>query len=339
MSTATRNPATTQASTVMKITKETRVGVLYGGLSSEREVSLRSGNNCFKALERLGFKNAQLVDVDTNISSVLQNNKIEVAFLALHGKYGEDGAIQGLLELLRIPYSGSGVLASALGMNKPLTKQVLKSANLPYPPTYIVREEDMRDYQALESKLFGVPAMVKPLAEGSSVGVHKITDAAMLKPAIEETIAKYTAAIVEKYIHGPEITVGVLDEADPQTNARKVYALPILELRPKSKAGFYDYEAKYTKGMTEFVLPAELSEATTKLAQQLAVETFKALNCSGYARVDMMVDKAEGKPYVLEVNTLPGMTDTSDLPAMAEVAGISYDSLVEKILLSAGLDK
>lgn len=318
------------------ITKATRVGVLYGGLSSEREVSLRSGTNCFNALKRLGYENAELIDVDTNLAVVLKEKKIEIAFLCLHGRYGEDGTVQGLLELLRVPYTGSGVLASALAMNKTLTKQVLKAEGLPYPETFILEKEDLKDLDGTLKRLPTPPVMIKPLKEGSSVGVSKANDAEELKKLLQETITEYGGALVERYITGQEITVGVLEKVNG--NGSKYQALPILELRPKSKAGFYDYEAKYTKGMTEFILPAELSEETTSLAQKLAVQTFKALSCSGYGRIDMMVD-GKGNPYILELNSLPGMTDTSDLPAMAEVAGITYDELVDKILMSAGLDK
>jgi D-alanine-D-alanine ligase len=266
----------------------------------------------------------------------LLEHKSQVVLLCLHGRPGEDGTIQGMLELLRIPYTGSGVLASALAMSKPMTKQILKSFGLPYPNTVNVYPEDVDAKGRVSKALPSAPAMVKPLAEGSSVGVCKITDASQLLPCVVETVKRYRGALVETYITGPEITVGVLEDVD--ADRRQAFALPILELRPKSKAGFYDYEAKYTKGMTEFVLPAEISPETTAQAQSLAVKTFQALGCSGYARVDMMVDQS-GQPHVLEVNTLPGMTDTSDLPAMAEVAGISYDQLVEKILFSAGLDK
>lgn len=321
----------------IEINKSTKIAVLYGGLSSEREVSLRSGGNCHAALKRLGYENAELVDVGKNLASVLTDKGIEVAFMCLHGKYGEDGTVQGLLELLGVPYTGSGVLASALAMNKTLTKQVLKAEGLPYPDTIIVTKADTKDIDALLEKLPTPPVMIKPLKEGSSVGVTKANTPEELKTLLQQTVTEYGGALVERYITGQEITVGVLEEGG-NGHGPKTVALPILELRPKSKAGFYDYEAKYTKGMTEFILPAELNDKTTELAKELAVKTFKALSCSGYARVDMMVDK-DGNPFILELNSLPGMTDTSDLPAMAETAGISYDQLVERILRSAGLDK
>jgi D-alanine-D-alanine ligase len=345
-----------------KITKETKIGVLYGGLSNEREVSLRSGKNCYNALLRLGYENTVLIDVGDNISEDLKDNAIQVAFLCLHGRYGEDGTVQGLLELMKIPYTGSGVLASALAMNKPLTKRVLSAQDLPYPKSYVIEEHELDQFDQFVKTLPAPPVMVKPLNEGSSVGVYKIDDASELTDCVKKTIKEFGGAIVEGFVSGQEITIGVLEkEAHSQSSCSShksssgasssasggaatkercgsLVALPILELRPKSKAGFYDYEAKYTKGMTEFVLPAELSDERTKEAQELARRTFRALNCSGYARVDMIAG-FDGKLYILEVNTLPGMTDTSDLPAMAEVAGISYDQLVERILMSAGIDK
>jgi len=338
------------------MTKETVVGVLYGGLSNEREVSLRSGKNCYNALLRLGYKNTVLIDVSENLTEDLKENAVEIAFLCLHGKYGEDGTVQGLLELMKLPYTGSGVLSSALAMNKPLTKRVLSAQGLPFPTSYVIEEHESDNFDQFIKTLPAPPVMVKPLNEGSSVGVFKIDEASELAGCVKDTLREFGGAIVEGFVSGQEITIGVLEESHVSASAgigshshsngsavlahagTKLVALPILELRPKSKAGFYDYEAKYTKGMTEFVLPAELSEARTAEAQELAKKTFRALNCSGYARVDMIAGH-DGKLYILEVNTLPGMTDTSDLPAMAEVAGISYDQLVERILLSAGLDK
>lgn len=322
----------------VNITKKTRIAVLCGGLSNEREVSLRSGKNCLAALHRLGYENADSVDVSKDLASELREKKIEVAFMALHGKYGEDGAVQGLLELLGIPYTGSGVLASALAMSKPLTKKILSASDIPYAPTIVITERDKTRVDEILASIGWLPVMLKPINEGSSVGVHKITEKSDIKAKLLETVDEFGGALLEKFVKGQEITVGVLEEPVSKRNGKDVWALPILELRPKSKAGFYDYEAKYTKGMTEFVLPAELSEDVTKECQKTAVDTFRALNCSGYARVDMMVDSS-GQPFVLEVNTLPGMTDTSDLPAMCEQAGITYDQLVERILMSAGLDK
>ncbi len=338
-----------------RITKDTVVGVLYGGLSNEREVSLRSGKNCYNALLRLGYKNTVLIDVSENLTDDLKEQAVEVAFLCLHGKYGEDGTVQGLLELMKLPYTGSGVLSSALAMNKPLTKRVLTAQGLPFPKSFVIEEHESDTFDQFVKTLPAPPVMVKPLNEGSSVGVFKIEDASELSNCVKTTLREFGGAIVEGFVSGQEITIGVLEEGAESAakssgggavngtavlahSGTTLVALPILELRPKSKAGFYDYEAKYTAGMTDFILPAELNETRTLEAQELAKKTFRALNCSGYARVDMIAGH-DGKLYILEVNTLPGMTDTSDLPAMAEVAGISYDQLVERILQSAGLDK
>lgn len=341
--------------TAPKITKQTVVGVLYGGMSNEREVSLRSGKNCYNALLRLGYENTVLIDVGENLTTDLREHGVEIAFLCLHGKYGEDGTVQGLLELMKVPYTGSGVLSSALAMNKPLTKRVLSAQGLPFPKSFVIEDHESDNFEQFVKTLPAPPVMVKPLNEGSSVGVFKIEEKSELSDCVKQVLREYGGAIVEGFVAGQEITIGVLEESHGTAggapshghangtavlaqSGTQLVALPILELRPKSKAGFYDYEAKYTAGMTEFVLPAELSEGRTKEAQELAKKTFRALNCSGYARVDMIAGH-DGQLYILEVNTLPGMTDTSDLPAMAEVAGISYDQLVDRILLSAGLDK
>lgn len=323
----------------MTITKKSKVAVLCGGLSNEREVSLRSGSNCLAALKRLGYENAEMIDVGKDLSEVLLKQGTEFAFMALHGRYGEDGAVQGMLELLGVPYTGSGVLASALAMSKPLTKKLLSANGIPYAPTIVITERERDQIDSIVASIDWLPAMVKPLNEGSSVGVTKVEKKEEIKTRVIECLNEYGGVLLEKYIKGQEITIGVLEEPPQRRNGKDIWALPILELRPKSKAGFYDYEAKYTKGMTEFILPAELSPELTKKCQDLAVKTFRALNCSGYARVDMMVGTDDGQPYILEVNTLPGMTDTSDLPAMAQEAGITYDQLVERILFSSGLNK
>lgn len=324
--------------TAVKISKSTRVAVLCGGLSNERDVSLRSGKNCLAALHRLGYENAQLVDVGKDLSEVLRSGGFEVSFMALHGRWGEDGSVQGLLELLGVPYTGSGVLSSAVSMSKPLTKNLLAANSIPSAPTIVITERERNRIDEILASADWLPVMVKPLNEGSSVGVLKVTEKSEVRAKVIETLDQFGGVLLEKFISGQEITVGVLEERPEHRNGKDIWALPILELRPKSKAGFYDYEAKYTKGMTEFILPAELSPDVTRKCQETAVDTFRALQCSGYARVDMIVD-ASGHPHVLEVNTLPGMTDTSDLPAMAEKAGIDYDQLVERILMSAGLDK
>ncbi len=304
--------------------KDAKIAVLCGGMSSERDVSLRSGKNCLGALHRLGYINAQIVDVSENVMNDLKG--FEYAYNTLHGKYGEDGCIQGVLEIMKIPYTGCGVMASAICMNKEYTKKVMKTADLPLiKSVYLLPDEDpvekVRDLQ--------YPLMVKPVSEGSSFGMAKVDCDGELVDAVENA-RKYNADIlIEEYLVGICATVGVLErDGNP-------FATEILELRPKNE--WYDYESKYTKGMTEFILPAELSETMTKQVKEYAVEAFKVCGCSGVSRVDFLI--VGDVPYILEVNTNPGMTDTSDLPAQAKVCGIDYDNLVLMILNSVGLNK
>lgn len=309
-----------------KLDKSAKIAVLCGGMSSEREVSLRSGKNCYEALLRLGFKNAILIDVDENITEKLKEINIEYAYNALHGKYGEDGCIQGLLEVLKIPYTGCGVMASALCMNKEYTKKILSTSDIPLIKSVFIRkDEDISD----AVKNLKYPMMVKPVSEGSSFGMSKVENKAQLIEAVKEAQKYNPDVLVEEYLIGICATVGVLE------NNGETFATEILELRPKNE--WYDYEAKYTKGMTEFILPAELSEEMTKKVKEFAIKAHKLANCSGVSRVDFHIVK--DVPYVLEINTSPGMTDTSDLPAQAACMGIDYDKLVLLILNSVGLNK
>ncbi|NLT36045.1 MAG: D-alanine--D-alanine ligase [Gaiellales bacterium] len=309
--------------------RDKKIGVLLGGLSSEREVSLRSGANCLQALRRLGYE-AVGVDVGRDVACRLRESQVDVAFLALHGRYGEDGTVQGLLEMLAVPYTGSGVLASALAMHKVACKKVCRQSGVPTPDWIDYRRGD--DVEAIARRCgagIGLPVIVKPVQEGSSVGVAKVTVPEELPGVLREAADCFGSIMIERFVPGKEITVGVVEGADG------VISLPILELVPKNE--FYDYEAKYTHGMTEFIIPARLESATYAAAGEYACLAFQAVGCRGYARVDFMVDE-EGVPQFTEVNTLPGMTDLSDLPAQARHAGISYDELVEMILDTAALD-
>jgi D-alanine-D-alanine ligase len=298
--------------------KTKTIGVLMGGLSGEREVSLRSGRNCLRALLRSGYR---AVDIDAlrDVGTRIEKAGVDVAFLALHGRYGEDGTIQGLLEVMGIPYTGSGVLASALGMNKVAAKKVVAASGLP-TPAYC-------EMAAAEAVL-GLPVMLKPVQEGSSLGVSKCKTVGQLESDLEAGWAGFGKMFAERFVPGMEITVGVIERDG------RLEALPILQLVPKNE--FYDYQAKYTEGMTEFILPARLEPDVYAEAQRAAVAVFEAIGCRGYSRVDMMVDR-EGVSWFVEVNTLPGMTELSDLPAQARAAGISYEQLVETILFTAGL--
>lgn len=312
-----------------KISKDSRIAVLCGGMSSEREISIRSGKNCLSALLRLGFKNSQLVDVDENISTKLMDKnekKFDYAYIALHGKYGEDGCIQGLLEILKIPYTGCGVMSSALCMNKEYTKKILSNCDIPLIKSVFIRKnENVLD----KVKTLKYPMMVKPVCEGSSFGMNKVEDATQLVKAVTEAQQYNPDVLIEEYLVGTCATVGVL-ELDG-----KAFATEILELRPKNE--WYDYEAKYTKGMTEFILPAEISDEMTNKIKKIAVNAHNCANCSGVSRVDFHI--VGDIPYVLEINTSPGMTDVSDLPAQAACMGIDYDTLVLLILNSVGLNK
>lgn len=316
-----------QHSIQSKIDKNARIGVLYGGMSSEREVSLRSGKNCYDALIRLGFNNAVLIDVDANLSEKLKSEKIEFAYNALHGKYGEDGCVQGLLEILKIPYSGCGVMASAMCMNKEYTKKILSTDKeiLLIKSVFIRAGEDI--LSAVSELKY--PMMIKPVSEGSSFGMSKVETEAELVSAVKEAQKYNPDVLIEEYLVGICATVGVLE------NNGETFTTEILELRPKNE--WYDFEAKYTKGMTEFILPAELSVEMTEQIKKLAIKAHNLANCSGVSRVDFHI--VGNIPYILEINTSPGMTDTSDLPAQAACIGINYDTLVLLILNSVGLNK
>jgi len=303
-----------------------RIGVLMGGRSGEREVSLRSGKNVLAALKRHDLK-AVGIDVGLDIAKKLLTLKVDVAFIILHGKYGEDGTIQGLLEMMDIPYTGSGVLASALAMHKGYSKKIFREQGIPTPEFIWAEKNDdpaQRAQQAVDE--LGLPFVIKPLEEGSSIGVSIIKDQKGAVASFKKLHRKYGGAIAERFISGMNITTGILG------CGRKVRALPILELVPKNE--FYDFQAKYTKGMTEFIIPARLPGSLYRKAQETALAAHLALGCHGWSRVDAIVDRA-GTSYILEVNTLPGMTDLSDLPAEAKVAGISYDEAVLEILDSA----
>ncbi len=306
------------------IQKETKIAVLCGGMSSEAEVSRRSGKNCYEALLRLGYKNAKLVEVTENIAKDLEG--FDIAYNALHGKYGEDGCIQGLLELMKIPYTGCGVMSSAVCMNKEYTKKVLSSAGLPLIKSVLISKGDNL-YEKVKSLKY--PMMVKPVSEGSSLGMAKVSNSDELVKAVFEASKYKQDIMIEEYLEGVSTTVGILEKDN------KLVATEILEFRTHTE--WYDYEAKYTKGMTEFIIPAELSDEMTQKVKDISIQAFKVCGCSGVSRVDFLI--TEDTPYILEVNTSPGMTDTSDLPAQAAAMGISYDELVEIILQSAGLNK
>ena len=306
--------------------KNIKIAVLCGGFSSEREVSLRSGKNCLGALLRLGYKNAKLVDVTTNIANDLKD--YDIAFNAMHGKYGEDGCIQGILELLKIPYTGCGVMSSSICMNKEYTKKILSTIKgFPLIKSAFVRK-GMDVKEAVKDLRY--PLITKPVSEGSSFGMTKVNKPEELEKAYEDAIKYNDDVLIEEFINGVFVTVGVLEKDG------KNFATEILEIRPKNE--WYDYEAKYTPGMSEFILPANLSKELTEKVKQIAVIAHETAGCRGVSRVDFMISD-DGIPYVIEINTSPGMTETSDLPAQSKIMGIDYDNLVEIILSGAGLNK
>lgn len=309
-----------------KIELNTKIAVLMGGPSSEAEVSRRSGKNVFKALQNLGYKNAELIEVDENIAKTLQDKGIELVYNAMHGRFGEDGCIQGMLEVMGIPYTGCGVMASSVCMNKEYTKNILKEAGIPLIKSVLVRKgEDYKD----KIKGLKYPFMLKPVSEGSSIGMYKVNTPEEMEECFKKSAQCGQDVMVEEYVTGKSVTVGVLEDNN------KLFATEILEFRTKTE--WYDYEAKYTAGMTEFILPAQLSPEMTAKVKQISIDAFKACDCRGVSRVDFMVCKDE--PYVLEINTSPGMTDLSDLPAQSAAMSIDYDTLVQIILNGAGLNK
>jgi D-alanine-D-alanine ligase len=292
-----------------------KVVVLMGGPSAEREVSLKSGAAVLAALKRRGV-DAHGLDVGPDVLTRLAAGKYHRAFIALHGRLGEDGVIQGALEVLGLPYTGSGVLGSALGMDKRRCKHLWSATGVP-TPEFVVLEAG-GDFARAGARL-GFPVFVKPACEGSSIGVSKVRRAEEL-PAAWEKAAKYDACVLaERFIDGPEITAALLGDR----------VLPLIRIETPRE--FYDYEAKYLTDDTRYVCPSGLDAAAEKKAQQLARAAFEALGCSGWGRVDFMLDKG-GHPYVLEVNTVPGMTDHSLVPKAARAAGIEFEELVLRIL-------
>jgi len=300
------------------------VGVFLGGESSVREVSLRTGAAAVQALRRLGYK-VREIDIRGDWLAGIRGAGADVAFIALHGRFGEDGCIQGALELARIPYTGSGVAASALSMSKVLTKRVAAYAGVPVANDALYEGEMLN---GPPPSGIGFPLVVKPDREGSTVGVGIVRGPDEWGPAMAEA-AKYDSRIlVEAYIPGREITVGILNGK----------VLPAIEIVPKSGSGFYDYKSKYTAGQTEYVIPVPMDRDILVRAAEFTRRAAAALSLRGAARLDYRVDPA-GNLFFLEANTIPGMTETSLLPKAAKFDGMTFDELVEEILDDAGLGK
>ncbi|MCK4235061.1 D-alanine--D-alanine ligase [candidate division WOR-3 bacterium] len=303
-----------------------RIGVLMGGWSSEREISLDSGKNILASLKRQGF-DAVALDMNRDFIEKIREEKIDIIFNILHGKPGEDGTVQGLLDLLGIPYTGSGLLASAIAMNKIMTKRILLKEGILTPNFYAVLEwEDIKKSVREAVEMVKFPMFIKPAEEGSSVGAEILWKEKGIEEKFTIERETYGTFFVEEYMEGMIATCGILG------TGKDAYSLPVLELVPKNE--FYDFEAKYTEGMTKFIIPARLDNGITEVTKRLALETHKLIGCRGFSRVDFIIKDNE-IPYVLEINTIPGMTKVSDLPAETQEIGMSYDDLVMEILKSS----
>lgn len=300
--------------------RERRIGVVMGGLSAEREVSLNTGAGVLRALEARGYDCAGIDWASgTSLPALLAEARVDVVWNALHGTFGEDGAVQGLCACMGIACTGSGIMASALAMDKVMSKRMFEAQGVRTPPG-LVLDRDADAAVALAG--WDVPLVIKPAYEGSSVGVTVLFDRAGLADAVARARAHRGPTIVERYIAGAELHVGILEDA----------VLGSVEVRPKQ--GFYDYEAKYQRDDTEYLIPPAIDAAAVARGEAVALEAYRALGCSGYGRVDLRIDEG-GVPFVLEVNTLPGMTGHSLLPKIAAHAGIDYPTLCERILALA----
>ena len=293
--------------------KNKKIGVLMGGLSREREISLRSGRAVLAALRARGYDVVE-IDVGRDVPEKLLKEKVEVAFVALHGRYGEDGVIQGLLEIMQIPYTGSGPLASAIGIDKDLTKKLAAGAGIRTPQWKAISKDDVgagSPRRGGGTAPLPLPVIIKPNREGSTIGMSIVREPREFRPALEEAAQYDDLILIEQFISGTEVTVGIVNGK----------VLPTLEIVPKG--GFYDYASKYTKGMTEYIIPARISEEARRRVSEVTEKVFSLMKLSGVARVDFIVDKA-GEDYFLEVNTIPGMTETSLVPKAAAAAGVSF---------------
>jgi D-alanine-D-alanine ligase len=299
-----------------------KIGVLLGGLSSERDVSLRTGEAVLAALRERGH-DAVPIYVDRDVDVALRQERIEVAFVALHGRWGEDGSVQGMLEMLGIPYTGSDVLASALAMHKGRAKELFRLNNLPTPAYYTLTAAHAADLMGVHGD-FGFPCVVKPMCEGSSVGVTICNSFEELATGVERALCFDDQILIERFVTGKEISVAVLDDR----------ALGAVEIAPR--AGFYDYSNKYTRGATDYFVPPRISPERYRGVMAQALRAHTALGCRGATRVDMIVSDS-GNEFVLEVNTVPGLTPTSLLPKIADAAGISFGELCELMLYGADL--
>ena len=306
-----------------------RVAVLKGGSSLERQVSLRSGARVEDALERLGH-DVVAIDVGTDLIERLREREPEVAFVALHGRDGEDGTVQELLEILGVPYTGSGVLACARTVDKVLAKHLMAEAGIPTPEFFAFNETAFRELGAAETlpaieERLQFPIVVKPASGGSALGIKFARRADDVPGAIVSAFSYDSRVLLERHIEGRDLAVSIVEGGDGPR------ALPVVEAVPRDE-DFYDFEARYEIGRTDFVCPAELPDETTRRVHEIALAAYRLLGLYGFARVDLMLEEATGEPYVLEANAIPGLTETSLLPQAAEADGIEFDALVGRIV-------
>lgn len=305
--------------------KNKRVIVVCGGFSTEREVSLRSGEAVFQGLKKAGYQNVELFDLRRDNMGEIISKDPDIVYLALHGQGGEDGCIQGMLELAQIPYTGPGVAASAVCMNKILTKQILQAYNIPTGKFVVKRREECGDMKAVSQELvekIGLPMVLKSPCQGSSIGVVLVKRMEDMQAAVDEVLRYGDQLLAEEFLSGVEITL-------PVYGNEQLTVLPDVEIT--SEREFYDYKAKYTNGLCHHIIPARISEADREKVKQIGCKAYKALDCVGLSRIDFIVDAEKG-PMVIEVNTLPGMTQMSLFPDSAKAMGISFEELVSEIL-------
>lgn len=296
-----------------------KIGVLMGGTSFEREISLNSGAAVYKNLLDIGY-NVISIDVGRDIPFVLREKEVEFAFIVLHGGYGENGTIQGLLEVMGIPYTGSGVIASALAMDKIASKKIFMYHKLPIP-AFQIFTNNLSSFNEIRVD-FSLPWVVKPAYEGSSIGVSIVRQKAQAEEALKHAFCYSNTVIVEKYIQGQEVQIGILGNK----------ALGGVEVRPSAE--FYNYEAKYTSGLTDYIIPPKVRLDVYQKAEQIALQAHNALGCSGVTRVDLIIDET-GNTYLLEVNTIPGLTETSLIPKIAAHAGMTFTRILEEMIYFA----
>ena len=298
------------------------IGVLMGGYSSEREISLRSGQAVAEALSQEGYRVLPLditTDDPVKIIQQIKSSPLDIAFIALHGRLGEDGVIQGILEKLEIPYTGSGVRASQMAFNKILTQKAFKDAGLPVPEHYCITDGKSLNFKIVWEHIKSTPMVVKAACEGSSIGVHIVRHPSEWESAFKNALSYGPQIIVEQFIKGREFTAGIFDRTP----------LPLVEIRPKTN--FFSFSAKYQKGATQYICPAEIPEDLTRHIKEISLRAYDVLGCEGFARVDIRVDE-RGQPFILEVNTIPGFTGTSLFPKAAQEAGYSFVQVCEKLL-------